>query len=135
MKTLLAFLAAAFVASVQAATVDFAVTTPQPIAVTSTTVPMMGGGTATQKQWVVTATVKVAGNAQPGTVTYWQVSPTKWLGWGGAIDASGVPPVVTFNLPGAGTFKVVAQFNESGPAGTRTAGPVAVSAPVTITAK
>jgi hypothetical protein len=135
MKTLLAFLVAAFVAGAQAATIDFAVTTPQPVAATSVTSPAMGGGSYTRNLYVVTATVKVAGNAQTGTVTYWQVSPTKWLGWGGAIDANGIPPVVTFNLPGAGTFKVVAQFNESGPAGTRTAGPVAVSAPVTIVAK
>jgi len=121
--------------AVQAATVDFAVTTPQPVAATSVTSPAMGGGSYTRNLYVVTATVKVAGNTQPGTVTYWQVSPIKWLGWGGAIDANGVPPVVTFNLPSAGTFKVVAQFNESGPAGTRTAGPVAVSAPVTVIAK
>jgi hypothetical protein len=135
MKTLLLFCLLLFATAAQAATVDFAVTTPQPVAATSVTSPAMGGGSYTRNLYVVTATVKVSGNAQPGTVTYWQVSPTKWLGWGGAIDANGVPPVVTFNLPGAGTFKVVAQFNESGPAGTRTAGPVAVSAPVTIVAK
>jgi hypothetical protein len=123
--------------AVQAATVDFTVTTPQPIVVTAIAAPMLGGGTATVQQRVVAVAVHVTGNATPGSVSYFQTGAvSRWLGYGGTVDANGVPAVQQFNLPAPGTYSVVAQFTETG---SRVAGspPPAVSksAPVTIVAK
>jgi len=137
MKTLCVFLVALFVANVQAATVDFSVTTPQPVASTTASGPTPTGGTYTHTFWPVTVAVKITGNTSSGTVTYWLTSPkVQWLGWGGGIDANGAPSVQHFNLPGAGTFTVIAQYTE---VGSRVAGspPPAVSksAPLTIVAK